>query len=1286
MGGHTLKLLSWNARGLYNKIDDLVNTFDSSGILPDIILIQESMLKKNVFFEIKGYNIIRTGEGTHRNDILGRGLLTAIREDHVGWLYNKIDNDMLQRHIVEIFINNNTKIYISNIYRKQKETNNKENGKKFWEQYVDTNLDNIIISGDFNMHHVIWGGPKCDPMGEELLEGIYNGPYTLHNGGAITRRAGRIDHRDSAVDLTITKGQDLVKSKSWETWELHGSDHHPILTTWGGHANSKEPGNDDRILFNYRKVDWNLFKTQAEAIEWRNLESNDTNTFRKQFIDAIMELGKENIPFKKAEKTKKPFKRKKTIPWWDEELNEMKKDRNKLFAEWKVSVNMTYKNNTLIKYKKTRNQLTSLIREKKNKYKEGKIQEIRDTSNDSQIWKMIKQYEGQTTQEQIPPIQNDLGEPITINKEKANYLAKHYEQISSDANLNPKFKTIKDAHEVEFPNIFKKVENNNETYNRPITKQEVVRAINGKTNSSPGEDNISYMIYKNLPEPAMEIIAKLFNQIWATGEIPTHFKHAIIVPVPKPEKCPKLAASYRPIALTDHLGKILETIITERLNYILEKKNVIKREQSGFRSKRQTMDHIVRLVSEVQNCRKLKRKTAAIFLDLEKAYDLLWREGTLEELGKHGIKGQMYNYVSDFLSKRTFQVRVGDSLSDTHQQQNGTPQGAVLSPTIFNILINKVVHILSDQDHISVGQYADDTSLLLKAKSAPHAGSKKRTETISKLLTHSTNILIKNMEDNGFKVNVEKTQCIFFDVNEEPEIEINGKKIRATDSARYLGMEIDKNLNFKKHIIKLKNRGLKAINVLRYMSGKNWGINAKQKTMILKNYILPKMTYGEEVFDTSSKSNLLILDRVQHIVLRNICRARKSTKVEILHYLTGIDPLHIRRMKKKVNLFSRINHNLKNPAIEAYNKVREPSNHYGYKMKNLIDTTLEIVEKIGFSKEMIMKKKIPYPLWTLHCMQIDTQLALKISKKNDEAKFMKTTTLAHLTNHYSNYEHIFTDASKEENTSGIGVYEEKNNLSIKLRLNDYISITTGELYAILRVLTNIEKRNLNRRDVDRVCVCTDSLASCLALKGDLKWVARPDLVLRIRILYHKLFNEGWVVWILWIPSHVDIAGNEMADKYANEGRNKTKIIDIKLGYKETKSFINKKVNSEIYQPSYEENDHEKIKEFRKIFPKINSKIPLDEKYILLNRCRAGVTTFDRTGTDLYCRKCKTNLTIKHCIKDCRLFDRSRLEIKHYFSAINMKFTLVNILSPGHKGWAEKGILYHLQSINEIFEI
>ena len=103
-----------------------------------------------------------------------------------------------------------------------------------------------------------------------------------------------------------------------------------------------------------------------------------------------------------------------------------------------------------------------------------------------------------------------------------------------------------------------------------------------------------------------------------------------------------------------------------------------------------------RLVNEVEKSRKLNRQTAAVFLDLEKAYDMLWREGTLAELQSLGVKGQMYNYILDFLSDRTFQVRVGDTISDRYTQETGTPQGAVLSPTIFNVLINKATKALQN--------------------------------------------------------------------------------------------------------------------------------------------------------------------------------------------------------------------------------------------------------------------------------------------------------------------------------------------------------------------------------------------------------------------------------------------------------------------------------------------------------------------------------------------------------------------------------------------------------------
>ena len=80
----------------------------------------------------------------------------------------------------------------------------------------------------------------------------------------------------------------------------------------------------------------------------------------------------------------------------------------------------------------------------------------------------------------------------------------------------------------------------------------------------------------------------------------------------------------------------------------------------------------------------------AIFLDLEKAYDTLWKEGLLKNLKQLGIKGKMYNYIQNFGKDRTLQVKVGSSLSSSKTQVNGTPQGAVISPTLFNIAINNI--------------------------------------------------------------------------------------------------------------------------------------------------------------------------------------------------------------------------------------------------------------------------------------------------------------------------------------------------------------------------------------------------------------------------------------------------------------------------------------------------------------------------------------------------------------------------------------------------------------------
>ena len=77
------------------------------------------------------------------------------------------------------------------------------------------------------------------------------------------------------------------------------------------------------------------------------------------------------------------------------------------------------------------------------------------------------------------------------------------------------------------------------------------------------------------------------------------------------------------------------------------------------------------------------RDLLCIFLDLEKAFDLMWTKGVLLQLTKFKIEGKILAWVQDFLKDRKIQVRVGSDLSDIKFVDNGSPQGSVLSPILF---------------------------------------------------------------------------------------------------------------------------------------------------------------------------------------------------------------------------------------------------------------------------------------------------------------------------------------------------------------------------------------------------------------------------------------------------------------------------------------------------------------------------------------------------------------------------------------------------------------------------
>ena len=133
--------------------------------------------------------------------------------------------------------------------------------------------------------------------------------------------------------------------------------------------------------------------------------------------------------------------------------------------------------------------------------------------------------------------------------------------------------------------------------------------------------------------------------------IPSSWREATIIPIPKPGKDKTAPENYRPIALTSCLCKTLERIINDRLTWFLEEKNVLSPFQAGFRHGRSTNDQLVQLETSIREAFIKKQHLLAVFFDLEKAFDTTWKYGIEKDLHKAGLRGRLPQFISQLLER-----------------------------------------------------------------------------------------------------------------------------------------------------------------------------------------------------------------------------------------------------------------------------------------------------------------------------------------------------------------------------------------------------------------------------------------------------------------------------------------------------------------------------------------------------------------------------------------------------------------------------------------------------------
>lgn len=192
--------------------------------------------------------------------------------------------------------------------------------------------------------------------------------------------------------------------------------------------------------------------------------------------------------------------------------------------------------------------------------------------------------------------------------------------------------------------------------------------------------------------------------MWVSEFFPSERKSSILIPRPKKSST---TSDYRPIALSNCDLKIYERMINFRLNWFLEEGNLLSSNQVGFRSGRSTTNAFVSFCGDILECFNKGSHTAAVFFDLEKAYDRVWDVVIIKQLIGWGIDGHTLAFIKFYLESRNVRVRIGDLLSSAEFIENGVPQGGVLSVTLFLVATNGIFSSISPYT-CKILVYADD--------------------------------------------------------------------------------------------------------------------------------------------------------------------------------------------------------------------------------------------------------------------------------------------------------------------------------------------------------------------------------------------------------------------------------------------------------------------------------------------------------------------------------------------------------------------------------------------------
>ena len=864
----SLRALLFNARSIRNKFEEFVALVATEA--PHLVAITESWIRTSDRdfegeYKVPGYQLF------HKDRInrQGGGVMLYVKND-----IKATNVSIASQHeilCVDLDIGSSTYRTVI-VYRPPAQ--HREEERDLYRSLFELVEDRVsVVMGDFNCH-VNWDTRESCGESAELINFV--------NDGFLTQWVREPTRGENILDLVLTSEDDIISSVEVGE-ELGGSDHR--LIRFAVRIPVEEGPSRSGYRLDLRRANFAGLRAGVAGIELD--DSEDVEELWHRFKTLFMALQSRFIPWKR------PNRRTIQPKWFKREIARTLREKKTAYREAKSSGDFTL-------YRR-------LCRETKTSIRAAKrAEEIRVATlckeNPKEFFSYVNSRK--PIRHKIGPLVNEDGALEHCDASNASILNGYFSSVfTEESGLTPEPANNYTGNKLE---------------NIRFIEEDIRRKIDELNRyKSPGPDGFLPRVLKEVRDEVAPLLAKIFNLSLRTGHVPRDWREAEVTPILK-KGDRSLASNYRPISLTSIIGKIMESIVVDKITDHLETNQLLRNSQHGFRRHRSCLTNLLEFFHFVFSEHDREKAVDVIYLDFQKAFDKVPHRRLLRKVRSLGIDDSVADWIENWLRDRRQRVVVNGEASDWVSVTSGVPQGSVLGPLLFIIYVND----MDDEISAKISKFADDTKLGMNV--AKPEKIEELQEDLRKLGEWS--------EKWQMPFNVNKCKVMHTGHrNPHAQYSLLGNHLESTETEKDLGVVISSDLKFSKQCIEAEK---KAQRILGYIK-RQFGFRNKEIVLSLYNSLVrPHLEYAVQSWSPSLRKDISRLERVQARATKLIPSIRHKSYPERL---------------EELDLFSLESRRLRGQLIEVFKILRGFDN---VDHRNLFELSQGVTRNHGYKLEL----------------------------------------------------------------------------------------------------------------------------------------------------------------------------------------------------------------------------------------------------------------------------------------------------------------------------------------------